>query len=231
MLKLGFNATPRKVAELPTFPTLRPSNTRSGFFERAAFERVRRHLPDHLRPLVTVAYWTGLRRGELIGLEWSDVDLERGTIRLRPGKTKNREGRVIYLPPEALATLRAWRRATSAAERASRSVILPVFHRDGRPIGFEFYPAWRTACAAAKVPGMLLHDLRRTAARNYVRKGVSERIAMQILGHKTRSIFDRYNIVSESDLARAAEQIAAPNPPPNRANLLRQGADRIRRKR
>ena len=83
-----------------------------------------------------------------------------------------------------------------------RGMICPfVFHRNGRRIK-SFYKAWRTA--KAECPGKLLHDFRRTAVRNYVRAGVSERVAMAMSGHKTRAIFDRYDIVSPGDLQAAA---------------------------
>lgn len=227
MLRLGAKATPRKVGEVPAFPMLRENNVRTGFFERGEFEAVRKALPEHLRVMVTVAYWMGWRRTELLNLTWSQIELDRGAVRLEPGTTKNRDGRVAYLPPEPLRMLRAWRKATTAAEKKQGKVIRYVFHRDGRRIGFEFYDAWREACRAAGLVETTedgreralrrLHDFRRTAGRNYIRSFVPERVAMQILGHKTRAMFDRYHIVNEADLATAAERVAAPNPPPMRA--------------
>ena len=83
-----------------------------------------------------------------------------------------------------------------------------VFHRDGIPIR-RWRTAWRTACTAAGVPTRFLHDCRRTAARNLIRAGVPERVAMLLTGHKTRAIFDRYHIVNEQELLAAGDQLAA----------------------
>ncbi len=71
----------------------------------------------------------------------------------------------------------------------------------------DFTKRWKTVCKKAGVPGMLRHDFRRTAVRNLVNSGVSERVSMTITGHKTRSVFDRYHIVNPSDLQEATRKL------------------------
>ena len=96
-----------------------------------------------------------------------------------------------------------------ARRRARRDPDSPlVFHRDGIPVR-RWRTAWRTACQAAGVPTRFLHDCRRTAARNLIRASVPERVAMLLTGHKTRAIFDRYNIINEQELLKAGDHLVA----------------------
>jgi len=211
-----------KVEAVPHFPMLQEHNVRKGFLERDQFEAVRAGLPEWLRPVVGFMYWTGWRTTEVLRLQWRQVDLKAGVLRLDPGETKNREGRV--LPFGALPDLReligAQRTATTAVERERGAIVPWVFHDHGRELFAltkrgvsrgarpEVYQAWRAACAAAGRPGAILHDFRRTAVRNLERAGVSRSVAMRITGHKTESVYRRYAIVSEADLAEGLAKVA-----------------------
>jgi integrase len=203
---LGFKAG--KVFRVPPFPTVTVHNAREVFFERDEFDRLLTELPDDfIRPLAIVACWIGFRRDELLKLEWRQVDFDRKTVRLGVGSTKNKEGRLVVLPDDALAALKSWCERTTAVEHDRGRIIARVFHRGGEPVDFFPYKAWRAACRRAGIPGRRPHDFRRTMARNYRRSGVAEGEIMKIGGWKTRSMFDRYNIINEDDLRSAAARV------------------------
>jgi len=129
-----------------------------------------------------------------------------GRVYLDVGSTKNGEGRVFPLTQELRELLEAQHEHTLKLQREEGKVIPWVFHRKGKPIG-DKRKAWNTACEKAGVPGRIPHDFRRTAVRSLVRAGIPERVAMTMTGHKTRAVFERYNIVSEGDLDMAAEKL------------------------
>ncbi len=202
MFSIAAKATPPKVGRVPYIPALQENNARQGFFEYWDFEKVRDALPEDLRPLVTFAYHTGWRRSEVVDLTWEQVDLHSGTVRLEPGTTKNRQARMIFLAGELLDVIQR--------QREVRDTLYPdcpwVFFSEGKQIK-SFRRSWNTACRKAKLTGKILHDFRRSAIRNMVRAGIPERVAMDLSGHKTRSVFERYNIVSEGDRLEAANRL------------------------
>jgi len=209
-LRRAFNLAVQR-EELPRVPrigNLQEDNVRQGFFEPHQYEAVLEHLPADLRPVAIFAYITGWRvHAEILPMQWGQVDFKGGVVRLEPGTTKNREGRTFPLTPELQGILEAQGREAMRLLTDRGIKCLYVFHRGGKPIK-SFRRAWATACRKAGVPGRIPHDFRRTAIRSMIRAGIPERVAMQLSGHKTRSVFDRYNIVSEGDLREAARRLA-----------------------
>lgn len=203
MLNLGARQHPPKVDRVPHIPMLKENNTRKGFFEHDQFVAVRDALPSYLKGFITFAYKTGWRFSEITGLTWSQVDRKQGIVRLEAGTTKNDDARTVYLDSELKDVIAAqWEK-----RKTSEKLIPYVFtNRHGTSLIKDIRTAWDSAFEKAGIKKMLPHDLRRTAIRDMVRAGVPERVAMMISGHKTRSVFDRYNIVSDKDLKLAAQQ-------------------------
>ena len=201
MLNMGARQTPPKVDRVPYIPMLRENNTRKGFFEHRDFIALRNTLPDYLKGFVSFAYKTGWRVSEIASLTWNQVDLDRGIVALEPGETKNDEGRTVYLDEELKEVFnRQWK-----ARKKSGRLIPYVFpNYDGKDGIKDFRGAWDKAFTDTGMDKRLFHDLRRTAIRNMVRAGIPERVAMMVSGHKTRSVFERYNIVNDTDLKLAA---------------------------
>lgn len=194
-------AVRRKLAARPVeVPHLDEAPPREGFLPPADFAALVAALPDDgLSLFVRFLYTTGMRVGEARQLEWRDVD--GAVLRIRGETAKNKVSRTLPIRG-AVETI------VTEARTLRRLDCARIFHRDGLPIG-DFRKAWRTAAKAASHPEVRPHDLRRSAVRNLIRSGVPERIAMGITGHKTRSVFDRYNIVSASDLGAALDTVGA----------------------
>ncbi len=231
-------AEDEKLRNIPHFPMVDESAPRQGFFEPDEYEALSRALPDYLRLPLAMGYYTAARSGEILSLKWEQVDFLSGVIRLRPGETKSGKGRSIPIVPQLRASLleqrarrhadcpyvcfrldrgghavkirgfrKAWYRACIGCELGKMEPVIdpvtgqPVYQK---PRGLRSKPKAKTVYV-----GRLFHDLRRSGVRNLVRAGVSEKVAMSISGHITRSVFDRYNIVSERDITEAAQKLAA----------------------
>ena len=207
MLNLGARQTPPIVDRVPHIPMLKENNARKGFFEHDEFLRLREALPEYLKNFVTFAYKTGWRLSEISNLTWPRVDRQQGVVRLEAGETKNDEGRTVYLDDELKDIINhQWE-----IRKNKRVILSYVFlNRDNDDKIKRFDKAWKTACKKVKIGGgRIFHDLRRTAIRNMVRSGISEGVAMMISGHKTRTVFERYNITNDADLIDAARKQSA----------------------
>ncbi len=185
------------LATMPVIKLPRVRNTRSGFFEDGEFAALLLELPAYLQLFVRFLRLTGWRRSEALALTWDAIDWEGQVIRIAAIDTKGGDARLFPfgLAPELKHLLEArW---------AARDGLF-VFHRNGEQIGGSALRfGWERACRRAGLVGRLVHDLRRSAARDLRRAGVSEGEIMKLCGWRTRSMFDRYNIIDEQDLARA----------------------------
>lgn len=203
MLNLGAQQTPPMVDRVPHIPMLKENNARKGFFEHYDFLALRDNLPEHLRGFVTFAYRTGWRLTEIATLTWSQVDRGGGIVRLEVGETKNDEARTVYLDEELKQIMEGQWEARKGCRKMTPFVFL---NEKGTDRIKRFDKSWKTACKEAKIGKRIFHDLRRTAVRNMVRSGIPERVAMMVSGHKSRSVFERYNITNDADLIEAAKK-------------------------
>lgn len=199
---LALGTEPPMVARAPRIPKLEEHNVREGFIEHIQYATIREALPDHLKALFVVGYHVGNRLGELRKLQWPQVDLSAFEIRLSGEQTKNKKPRTVPIYGDMKVWLQ-WQKELCAEKWPDCPW---VFNYLGGPIGGHL-KGWKRACEAAGLPELLFHDLRRSAVRNMVRAGIPEKVAMEITGHKTRAIFERYNIVSGADLATAAQKL------------------------
>jgi integrase len=198
--RLAALANPPRVLRIPKFPHLHEDNVRQGFLTADQYTNLVAHCDElWLRALVETAVTYGWRVGELLNLRVRQVDLVGRTIRLEPGETKNREGREVVIASSTLLEL--LRQCVIDKDQDDHA-----FTRGDKPVR-DFRQSWENLCTAAGVPGLLFHDLRRTAARNLRDAGVPEEIIMRIAGWKTSSIFRRYAIVDKADVREALQKL------------------------
>jgi integrase len=224
MFRLGYSANPPKVMRLPKFPKLKEDNVRLGFVEN--YDKLAAAANElWMRAMLEVYFTYGWRKREVVKMQVKQVDFEHRVIRLEVGTTKNDEGREVPMTDSVHALL------TECAHNKKPDDAL--FTRANGKSVRDFRTSWRNLCIAAgigqmtcrlcgksavskcasckcsnlKYEGRILHDMRRTAARNLRRAGVAEGIIMKIGGWKTRSVFERYNIVDQRDKREAMQKL------------------------
>lgn len=190
-------------------------NVRKGFFEKAELDALLPHLPEPLGDMACFGFATGWRLGELLSLTWEAVSKDE----IRLGTTKNGEPRSLPLGGELGDLVERLRKAREYVTKSGVGLSAYVFHRNGEPINKNtFGKQWRAACIEAglgrRIPnekdvkiyvGKHFHDFRRTAARNMIRAGVPQSIAMRVTGHETDAMFQRYDITDHRDKLAALE--------------------------
>ena len=187
----------RLIKEIPQIDRCDEHNVRMVFFEPKVYEAITSHVSAVLQDMMRFAYLTGWRKGQIARLTWKAVHHD-GVIRL-PGTTvKHKDVQVLSLTGELAEVIEHRRQA--------RHPDSPwVFHRDGRPVR-DFRGAWTKALQEAGVEDYVFHDFRRTATRTMALAGVLEKHIMQVTGHKTRHMIDRYNIPVERDTQNTLAQ-------------------------
>jgi integrase len=174
-----------------------PKNERDRIASTEEWASLKKTAAPHLLRFLTIAYTVGPRKGELLKLEWSDVDMRRREFTLR--KTKNGETRVVPMTPDVYETF--------VELRQERRLDTPkVFLYKGRPWRNP-RTAFAAACRRAGIKDLRLHDLRHTASTNLRRAGVDTMTAMKIVGHKSEQMHRRYNTIQPEDLHEAAQKL------------------------
>jgi integrase len=205
----------KKVSTRPAIPSLKPAPPRTGHFTPAQFQSVLKHLPDYLRPVIEFANITGWRtRAEVLPLQWRQVDFATGEVHLDVGTTKNDEARTFVMTVRLRDILTAQQKIVKRLQQAGHLTpyVFPFVKRvKGEIVQVDrirnYYYAWGKARTAAGLPAHLVHDFRRTAIRRFVRTGVPDSVSMKLSGHKSLSVFRRYDVVSTADLHDAAARL------------------------
>ena len=165
-----------------------------------------------LSAIVQLAYWTGMRRGEILGLRWDQVDLKNKVIILEAADTKTQEKREIPLTDELMQIIK----------KTPRTLGVPyVFTHKGQRIK-NIKTAFWNAVRAAGIKDFRFHDLRHCAVTNLRKAGVSDSVIMSISGHKTYAMFRRYNRIDREDRLEALNRLAR-SKDSNRTRLLTEG--------
>ena len=184
------------------------SDVRDRIIAKEEYTAMMEHAKDHIRGIITMGYFTGMRKSEILSLTWDKVDLANKMIRLKASDTKDRQPRNIPISPELYDMLKTMPNRIREDESDHH-----VFQYNGVPVK-DIRASLRKVCKEAKIEygrnkagGFVFHDLRHTFNTNMRKAGVPESVIMQITGHSTREMFDRYNVVDEEDTREAMTKL------------------------
>ena len=178
---------------------LRKPNVRQVAIDEETFAELLAAASPELKPVLVVAYDTGMRKGEILNLRRSQVDLKAGSVRLGAEDTKTNRARTIYLTARALDVLKR-------LPRQLRSEHIFANPQTGKP-WTDLKRSFDAARDAIGRTDLWFHDLRRSFVTNARRRGVPESVVMRMSGHRTRSVFDRYNVIEDEDVRAAVKVI------------------------
>lgn len=175
-----------------------PKAMRARYAQPAEFMALMENSPEWLRPIIALAALSGMRRGEILGLRWRDLDLDRGRVFLPI--TKNGESRIVYLGQAAVGVLR---RATPTMIEKPAAPVFPVRNAQYVRVAFE------RARKRAGIPDFRFHDLRHTAASWMRMRGADTDTVRQMLGHRDDRMARRYQHLSPGFMGQTAATLDA----------------------
>ncbi len=190
---------------ISSFPNVKVDNVRKRIFEEDEYQRLLEECPLWLRRIVIMARGTGMRQGEILKLNWSDVDLKTGFVRLKSSMTKTDEARSVRLLPEVITMLREIPRALH-----TQQVFLSATNK---PIPYwttYVQKTWKQSLEKAGIEGACFHDLRHDFVTRAMRNGNASHVVMKQVGHKSDSMLRRYQLIDEKDLLELRMDSSAP---------------------
>ena len=183
-----------KVSRVPPIDLLPEDNVRQRFITEEEFQKIQAFLAPDIFPVVVVAYHTAMRLGEILALRWKNVDLKRRLFLFETEKTRKRKQRAVALHPEIIKLFQSVPRGFGET---------PVFKLSIDRVERN----WKRACQKAKVKDARIHDFRRTRATIWHKEeGLPQDLIMSMTGHRTDSMFRRYQIVSTEYVEKLAQK-------------------------
>ena len=175
---------------------LKDDNVRQRIISQNELENLLSFSPVHLKPILKMAYYEPMRKEEIIGLTWDEIDLQSNFIRLSANRTKGKKnGRSIPIHPLIKEMLYSLPRSITTNR------VFLYLDKQGRYRPFKgFSRSWNRVRKLAGLNDVVFHDFRHTAITNMRKAGNPPSVIMKASGHKTMSMFLRYNLVDDEDL-------------------------------